>query len=162
MASSHRFSTCSRVASGFSRVWSITPATLCQLARVWEVNAAESNVPWSKSRSSCMGEIAAMVMLLYLHAPLSGGGVCGVLRGMSIVLGDELTKSTAPKPARPDHVSSDDVFFAATLFDVHPRDQGIANFVHMVNNLVRQQLSLAIMNYLVNFYHPSAALIGSY
>ncbi len=50
-ASSHRFSTCSRVASGLSRVWSMMPASACQLDRVLAVNAAASKLPLSNSRS---------------------------------------------------------------------------------------------------------------
>src|ERR1019366_2547524 len=55
--------TCGRVASGSSRVWSITPASACQELRALAANAAESNVPLSNSRSACSMGIGTVMVI---------------------------------------------------------------------------------------------------
>src|SRR4051794_27441668 len=51
---------------------------------------------------------------------------------------------------------------AARLFDVHSGDEGIVNAKRVMNHLIHQQFATTIMNYLMNFYDPSALLVPVY
>src|SRR5579862_7981844 len=138
------------------------PARFCQLARVWEVNAAESNVPWSNSMSSCMGVIAAMVMLLIVRTALGR-------RLPTCSPGDEYSPCRSTYQERgsknimcflvPDGIPNG---IPATLFDVHSGNEGITNFIGVADHLIDQKFAFAVMNYLVNFHDPSASVIGIY
>lgn len=89
-------------------------------------------------------------------------------RGMSIVLADQLTKSEAHE-SNPTSIFSNcggcgfpncgECAIAATLFDVHSGDEGIANVIGVMDDLIRQEPALAVMNHLVNFDDPSASII---